>query len=138
VIIGYYHFRHTILDNSFGLPSITLEPKSIDLGDISATDDVHREIIVKNTGWRSLILERVQPSCSSCLIIQSFTKEPILPGKQGKIEISLDYSKRSGKVETSFAVFSNAKSQKAVVVKVTANILIENNSRMNFVSEIGR
>jgi hypothetical protein len=44
-------------------------------------------------------------------------------GKQGKIEFSLDISKRHGTVETSFVIVSNAESQKAVVVTVTANVL---------------
>ena len=125
VTIGYYHFCHTILDGGFWSPAIAMEPQSVDFGDVSVADDVRREITIKNTGWRSLVIEGVRPSCSNCIVIQSYPKEPILPGNHGKIAFSLDISKRRDKVETSFVIVSNAEPQKAVVVTVTANVLAE-------------
>lgn len=107
-----------------------MEPLSVNFGDVSTTDDVRQEIVVKNVGWSPLVIERVQPSCSSCIVVLSYTKEPILPGKQGKIEFSLGISKLRGNIETSFAVFSNAELQKMVVVKVTANVLTEDKENL--------
>ena len=125
VTTGYYHLRHAMLNSNFWLPAIAVEPLLVDFGDVSIASDLRREVTVKNTGWGDLVLERVRPSCSSCIIVQSYTKEPIRSGKQGKIEFSLNISKRHGKFETSFAVISNVESQKAVVVNVTANVLTE-------------
>jgi len=124
--IGYYHLRHTVFDGGFWVPSIAVEPLSVHFGNVSLGDDVRREIMVRNTGWSALVLERVRPSCASCVVIESFTKEPISPGKQGKIEFSLDLSRNRGDVETTFAVVSNGENQKVVVVRVSANILTEN------------
>ena len=119
--------------NSFWSPSITVETLSVDFGNVSATDDVHREITVKNVGRSPLIIERVRPSCASCIVIQSYPKEPIPLGKQGKIEFSLDLSKRHDIIETSFAIVSNAEPQKVVVVKVTANVLTEDKENFHVV-----
>ena len=123
VTISSYHIRHTVLNGGFWSPAIAAEPLSVNFGDVSVADDLHREITVKNTGWGALVFESVRPSCSSCIVIHSYPKEPIPPGKQGKIEFSLDLSRQRGNVDTSFIIVSNVESQKAVLVKVTANIL---------------
>jgi hypothetical protein len=116
VLADHYHFWS---------PKMAVESLSVDFGDVSATDDVRQEIAVKNTGWSALTLERVQPSCSSCIVIHSYTKEPIPSGKQGIIDFSLNISQMKDSVTTSFIIVSNAKPQSAAVVRVTANILTE-------------
>ena len=106
----------------FWSPSMSVEPQAVDFGDVSAADDVHQEVVVKNTGWSPLVLERVLLSCSSCITIHSFPKKPIPPGRQGNIVFSLGHSKRNGPMETSFVIVSNAKPQQVAVIEVTANI----------------
>ena len=104
---------------------MAVKPLSVDFGDVSATDDVRQEVVVKNTGRSALVIGRVLPSCSICIETQSYTKEPIPPGKQGKVEFTLNISHMQGGVETSLIIISNAKPQVAAVVRVTANVLAE-------------
>jgi len=121
--IDYYRFGSAIVEGRFWLPVMIVEPQTVDYGDVTADGDMRQEIAVKNTGRSPLVIERVMPSCSSCIVIHSSPKEPITPGKQEKIEFSMDISKRRGNFETSFIIISNAKPQEFAVVKVTANVL---------------
>ena len=109
----------------FWSPKMAVEPLSVDFGDVAATDDVRQEIVVKNTGRSSLVIDKVLPSCSSCIVIQSYPKEPIPSGKQGKIEFTLNISHMLGDVRTSFIIISNAKPQEIALVRVIANVLAE-------------
>lgn len=115
-----------IADNThFWSPQMAVESLTVDFGNVSTTDDVRQEIVVKNTGRSSLVIHRVSPSCSSCIVIQSYPKEPIPPGKQGIIEFTLDVSHMRDNIETSFIIISNAKPQEVAVVKVAANVMTE-------------
>ena len=125
LFVDSFCFDRAIVEGHFWSPTLAVEPLSVDFGDVSASDDVRQEIVVKNTGWSSLVLERVQPSCDSCIVVQSYSKEPIPPGKQAKIVFSLDVSQMQGSVETSFIIVSNAKPQEVAVVRVVANVLAE-------------
>jgi len=126
VYLDRYYLNRSILDGNFWSPVTIVEPLLVDYGDIAAADDVRREVIVKNTGWSPLVIEKVLLSCASCITIHSYPTEPIPSGKQGKIEFSLELPERSGHVKTSFVIVSNAQPQKVVLVEVTANILTEN------------
>ena len=125
VIVDHFCFGCVILDGHFWSPTLSVKPLSVDFGDVSASDDVRQEIVVKNAGRSSLVLERVQPSCASCIVVLSYPKESIPPGKQAKIVFSLNMSQMQGGVETSFIIISNAKPQEVAVVRVTANVLPE-------------
>jgi hypothetical protein len=113
------------MEGHFWSPVMAVELLTVDFGDVSTDDNVRAEVAVKNTGRSSLTLERVRPSCSSCIEIHSYPKESIPPGKQEKIVFSLNILQMQGNVETSFIIISNAKSQKIAVVKVTANVVTE-------------
>jgi hypothetical protein len=116
VIADRYHFWS---------PKMEVEPLTVDFGDVSAAHDVQQEVVVKNTGRSALVIEKVLPSCSSCIVVQSYPKEPIPPGKQGKIEFTLNITHMQGNVDTSFIIISNAKPQEVAVVRVAANVLAE-------------
>lgn len=121
--VSYYHIRNSIWYGDFFAAKIVLEPNSMDLGDVSSAENIQLEVVVKNQGWRSLTLERVRPSCSSCLSVQSFPQEPIFPGKTGTIVLTMDTSQKNGATNTTFAVYSNDLSRPAVVFNVSANIV---------------
>lgn len=125
VSIDRFCFKNSLLEGQFWAPSIALKTQLIDFGNVTISDDVHREVVVDNTGRSSLVLEKVLPSCSNCIIIHFYTSEPIPPGKQGKIDFSLNLENKQGKMRTSFVILSNAKPDSVVAVNVTANVLSE-------------
>ncbi|MEN2435151.1 DUF1573 domain-containing protein [Weeksellaceae bacterium A-14] len=65
--------------------SITFEQTTLDYGTIKKGSDGNRTFVVKNTGDKPLIIEKVKPSCGCTT--PEWSKEPILPGKTGKIAV---------------------------------------------------
>lgn len=78
---------------------------TIDYGKVSkANDNGIRVFEFTNTGNAPLIITSIQ-STSNCTILSS-TKDPIQPGKKGKIEIK--YSMNVGPIRKTITVESNA------------------------------
>ena|GEM_PF-3802802 len=106
-----------------------IEPLFVDFGDVSVGDDVRREIVIRNTGRSPLEIEQVRLSCASCLVVHSYPREPIMPGGQGMLEFSLDFSKGQGNIQTAVLIVSNGvdsmNTQRITVVDVRADILTD-------------
>jgi hypothetical protein len=78
---------------------------TIDYGTITkGTDNGIRFFEFTNTGDAPLIIKNVQSTCGCT--IPSFSKEPVLPGKTGKIEVK--YNMNPGPIRKSIMVESNA------------------------------
>ena len=79
---------------------------SIDFGSKKMGDIVSITFRCKNTGNKPLYLYDVHPSCGCTLA--DYTKEPIAPGKEGKIVAQFDTKKsHPGEVHKSVSVSSN-------------------------------
>ena len=75
---------------------------------------------VTNTGTNPLIISNVKPGCGCT--VPDYTKEPILPGKKGKITLHFDSTNFDGAVNKATDVFVNV--EKAPVrLTFSANIL---------------
>ena len=59
-----------------------------------------------NTGKAPLIINRVSASCGCTT--PSYTKEPVLPGKSGKIDVAYNTVARPGSFSKSITVYTNA------------------------------
>lgn len=55
----------------------------IDLGKVEQGNPATATFVVKNVGTTPLLIESAQPTCGCT--IGDYTKEPIMPGKEGKI-----------------------------------------------------
>jgi hypothetical protein len=83
----------------------TANDNTIDYGKVSkANDNGIRVFEFTNTGNAPLIITSIQ-STSNCTILSS-TKDTILPGKKGKIEIK--YNMNTGPIRKTITVESNA------------------------------
>ncbi|MGI6046737.1 MAG: DUF1573 domain-containing protein [Petrimonas sp.] len=58
-----------------------------------------------NTGKSPLIIQRVIPSCGCTT--PTYTREPILPGKKGKIDVKYSTIARPGTFHKSVTVYTN-------------------------------
>ena len=58
-----------------------------------------------NTGKSPLIIQRVIPSCGCTT--PTYTREPILPGKKGKIDVKYSTIARPGTIHKSVTVYTN-------------------------------
>ena len=104
------NIKFTDTEHDFG----TIEEK---LGPVSY------EFIFSNDGSLPLVLSRVQPSCGCTS--PEWTKEPIMPGKLGSINVKFDPKGRPGPFTKTITVFSNAEN-KSVVLKIKGYVKVLN------------
>jgi hypothetical protein len=88
-------------------PVFKFESTSHDFGTVPEGPAAVFEYVFTNTGREPLIISDVVKSCGCTT--PSWTKEPILPGKTGKIVASFDTNGRVGNFNKTLTVVSNAK-----------------------------
>ncbi|MGI9580687.1 DUF1573 domain-containing protein [Chryseobacterium sp. RRHN12] len=99
--------------------SVALSESSFDFGKIKKGDKVEHVYEITNTGKNPLIISEVKPGCGCTA--PDFTKEPIMPGKKGKVTLHFDSSSFDGNVQKYADVFANV--EKAPIrLTFTANI----------------
>jgi hypothetical protein len=100
--------------------TIALSESNFDFGNIKKGAKVNHVYEVTNTGTNPLIISEVKPGCGCTA--PDFTKEPIMPGKKGKITLSFDSSNFDGAVQKYADVFANVEN---APVKLTFNANIQ-------------
>lgn len=103
-------------------PLTTVAFSEIDhnFGEIKKGEKVEHVFEVTNTGKNPLIISNVKPGCGCT--VPDYTKEPILPGKKGKITLHFDSTNFDGAVNKIADVYVNV--EKAPVrLTFSANIL---------------
>lgn len=86
-------------------PAFEFEQDVIDYGKIEQNADGVRVFKFKNTGKSPLIISRIQSSCGCT--VPTKPKDPIMPGKTGKIEVKYA-TNRIGGFNKTITIFSNA------------------------------
>ncbi|ANF51135.1 hypothetical protein A0O34_11690 [Chryseobacterium glaciei] len=101
------------------LTTLALSESSFDFGKIKKGDKVEHVYEVTNTGTNPLVISEVKPGCGCT--VPDFTKEPIMPGKKGKITLHFDSSSFDGNVSKYADVFANV-DKAPIKLTFTANI----------------
>ncbi len=91
----------------------------IDYGSIENGADGKRFFTFTNTGDKPLVISRIQTSCGCTT--PEYSKEPVLPGEDGKIVVKYD-TKREGPFHKSITVYSNAVQAERKVLKIKGNV----------------
>lgn len=99
--------------------TIALSESNFDFGNIKKGTKVNHVYEVTNTGTNPLIISEVKPGCGCTA--PDFTKDPIMPGKKGKITLSFDSTNFDGAVNKYADVFANVENA-PVKLTFTANI----------------
>jgi len=86
-------------------PVLEFETDVIDYGKIEQNANGVRVFKFKNTGKSPLIISRIQSSCG-CTVPKK-PKDPIMPGKNGEIEVKYA-TNRIGGFNKTITIFSNA------------------------------
>ncbi|KFE97731.1 hypothetical protein IX39_18360 [Chryseobacterium formosense] len=100
--------------------TIALSESNFDFGNIKKGAKVNHVYEVTNTGTNPLIISEVKPGCGCTA--PDFTKDPIMPGKKGKITLSFDSTNFDGSVQKYADVFANVEN---APVKLTFNANIQ-------------
>ncbi len=101
---------------------IDFETEVIDYGTIAQNSDGMRIFTFTNTGNAPLIISKVKTSCGCT--VPAYSKEAILPGSEGQLEIKYD-TKKLGAFSKTITVISNAK-QVQKILKIKGNIVAKN------------
>lgn len=99
--------------------SIALSESNFDFGKVKKGDKVEHVYEVTNTGKNPLVISEVKPGCGCTA--PDFTKEPIMPGKKGKITLHFDSSNFDGNVQKYADVYANVE-KSPIKLTFTANI----------------
>ena len=86
-------------------PVMKFAEAEFDFGDIKADTKVHHTFTFTNTGKSPLLIEDATASCGCTT--PSWTKEPVAPGAQGKMEVQFDSRGKHGIISKQVAVRAN-------------------------------
>lgn len=101
------------------LTTIALSESNFDFGKVKKGDKVQHVYEITNTGSNPLVISEVKPGCGCT--VPDFTKEPIMPGKKGKITLHFDSTNFDGNVNKYADVFANVE-KTPIKLTFTANI----------------
>ncbi|UOU99751.1 DUF1573 domain-containing protein [Chryseobacterium daecheongense] len=101
------------------LTTAALSESNFDFGKIKKGDKVEHVYEITNTGTNPLVISEVKPGCGCTA--PDFTKDPILPGKKGKITLHFDSSNFDGNVQKYADVFVNVE-KSPIKLTFTADI----------------
>lgn len=99
--------------------TVALSESNFDFGNIKKGKKVDHVYEITNTGTNPLIISEVKPGCGCTA--PDFTKDPIMPGKKGKITLSFDSTNFDGAVNKYADVFANV-DKAPIKLTFTANI----------------
>ncbi|KPE49602.1 DUF1573 domain-containing protein [Chryseobacterium indologenes] len=99
--------------------TVALGESNFDFGKIKKGDKVEHVYEITNTGNNPLVISEVKPGCGCTA--PDFTKDPILPGKKGKITLHFDSTNFDGNVQKYADVFANVE-KSPIRLTFTANI----------------
>jgi hypothetical protein len=86
-------------------PVMKFAEAEFDFGDIQPDTKVHHTFTFTNTGKSPLLIEDATASCGCTT--PSWTKEPVAPGAQGKMEVQFDSHGKQGIISKQVAVRAN-------------------------------
>ncbi|MFN3316980.1 MAG: DUF1573 domain-containing protein [Raineya sp.] len=85
---------------------IEFQKETHDFGTFDEGKNVTYDFIFKNKGKSPLVLQSVEPSCGCTT--PAYTKEPVMPGKTGKITVSYNSQGRPNAFHKSITVRTNS------------------------------
>jgi len=103
-----------------GIAAIEFAKTEYDFGRLVQGEKVSYIYKFTNTGKSDLILSKVSASCGCTA--SKYTKEPIKPGKEGKVEVTFDSNGQKGMVNKTVTVISNTQPQ-ATTLRLKAQVI---------------
>jgi hypothetical protein len=98
---------------------IEFNKETHDYGNIKYDGEPYCTFEFKNTGDEPLIISNAKGSCGCT--VPEWPKEPIAPGAKGEIIVKYD-TKRTGAINKSVTIISNAVNEPTKVLKIKGNV----------------
>lgn len=103
-------------------PIIVFDEETHDFGTVIQGEKVFYSFRFVNTGDDDLIISMAQGSCGCT--VPTFPKEPIKPGKEGKINVVFNSENLMGISEKTITVISNSNPSGLTRLKIQSNIIV--------------
>lgn len=100
--------------------SIALSESNFDFKDVKKGQSVNHKFEITNTGKNPLIISEVEPGCGCT--VPDYTKDPILPGKKGFVNLKFDSSSFDGMVNKYADVYANV-DEMPIKLTFSANVV---------------
>lgn len=107
-------------DSISSSPTLSFEESTHDFGTVLQGEKVSHSFTFTNNGNADLIISSATGSCGCT--VPSFPKEPIAPGKSGKINVVFDSEGKMGRVDKSVTIMSNC-NPNMQNISISANII---------------
>lgn len=117
-LIGSLLFFGTV--SFLSAQTISFDKTTIEYGNVKVGSEGHRIFTFKNTGNKPLILSNVKASCGCT--VPEWDKDPILPGKTGKIKVGYNTNIK-GSFSKSIDVYSNDPKKGRTVLFIKGNVV---------------
>ncbi len=86
-------------------PQMKFEEDVFHFGNLKDGEIVTHEFVFKNTGKAPLVISNATGSCGCT--VPEYPKEPIAPGKKGKIKVSFNSTGKEGAIEKYVTILAN-------------------------------
>jgi hypothetical protein len=103
-------------------PVMKFAEAEFDFGDIKPNTKVRHTFTFTNTGKSALLIEDATASCGCTT--PSWTKEPVAPGAEGKMEVQFDSQGKQGIINKQVAVRANTQPSITTIV-IKGNVLTD-------------
>jgi hypothetical protein len=107
------------------IPVMKFEEEAHDFGRITQGEKVSYAFKFTNTGKSNLIISSAAGSCGCT--VPEWPKEPIAPGKEGKINVVFSSEGKSGLQEKTITVVTNCEPS-TQVIRIKTNIIVPTES----------
>jgi len=108
-------------------PVMTFAEQEFNFGDIKPDTKVRHTFMFTNTGKSPLLIEDATASCGCTT--PSWTKEPVAPGAQGKMEVQFDSRGKQGIISKQVAVRANTQPNITTIL-IKGNVLTNNSANV--------
>lgn len=108
------------IGNKNQLPIIDFEEEEHDFGKIIQGEKLRYDFKFTNVGKGNLVISNAAASCGCT--VADFPKEPIPPGKTGKITVEFNSEGRSGYIEKTITVVTNSEPN-TKILRIKADIV---------------
>jgi len=106
-----------------GFPKIKFDTTYVDFGTLVQGESVSHTFKFKNTGTADLIIQDAYSTCGCT--VPEYSKKPIAPGNEGKVEVVFNSEGKSGMQYKSVTLKLNTQiEQKTLTIK--ANVIVKN------------
>ena len=112
--------------NTGGLPQIAFETTKHDFGIMVQGERLTYTFKFTNTGGSDLIISDASSTCGCT--IPDWSKAPVKPGDQGKIEVQFNSAGKSGSVSKTIKVLTNAQPN-TVEIEITAEVYVPDSKK---------